>query len=164
MDLKILYHMMNEELQFVMEVRWQQLRVMAGLGCCYYVGCRCSLLQVTNRTRADIKGGILVEYDGRARLLEAAEVRCCPLSTAAAAAAAASGVAGPRARMSALCVRAQVPHAQHEEFSSIKKFGVFNTNNLWVDIKAMTVRARYRAAHSRCCCCCCLRRRHHCAV
>lgn len=52
----------------------------------------------------------------------------------------------PPTRDSPARVRArQVPYAKHEEFSSIKKFGVFNTNNLWVDIKAMTVRACVRS-------------------
>ena len=71
-DLNILYHMMNEELQFVMEVRGRSAKASE---CCLVPRARSSTpkKQVTNRTRADIKGGILVEYEGRARMLEAAE-------------------------------------------------------------------------------------------
>merc|ERR1712023_429999 len=47
-DLKILYHIMQQECEFCMEV--------------------------TRKTRADVKGGTLVEYDGKFRLLELAEV------------------------------------------------------------------------------------------
>ena len=54
-------------------------------------------LQVTNKTRADVKGGTLIEYEGKLRLLEVA----------------------------------QVPKPHLEEFKSIKKFSVFNTNNIW---------------------------------
>ena len=47
-DLKILYHIMQQECEFCMEV--------------------------TRKTRADVKGGTLVEYDGKFRLVELAEV------------------------------------------------------------------------------------------
>ena len=53
--------------------------------------------QVTDKTRADVKGGTLIQYEGKLRLLEVA----------------------------------QVPKAHLEEFKSIKKFNVFNTNNIW---------------------------------
>ena len=55
------------------------------------------LMEVTEKTRADVKGGTLIEYEGRLRLLEVA----------------------------------QVPKTHLEEFKSIKKFSVFNTNNIW---------------------------------
>lgn len=61
------------------------------------------LMEVTDKTRADIKGGTLIEYNGSLRLLEAA----------------------------------QVPHHKKSEFTSIRKFKVFNTNSVWINLKAM---------------------------
>ena len=60
-------------------------------------------MEVTDKTRADIKGGTLIEYEGRLKLLELA----------------------------------QVPAANVDEFKSIKKFKIFNTNNLWISLKAI---------------------------
>lgn len=60
-------------------------------------------LQVTDKTRADVKGGTLINYEGKLRLLEVA----------------------------------QVPKEHEEDFKSVKKFNVFNTNNLWVSLVAM---------------------------
>ena len=61
------------------------------------------LMEVTKKTRADVKGGTLIQYDGKLRLLEVA----------------------------------QVPKEHEEDFKSIKKFDVFNTNNLWVNLQAI---------------------------
>jgi UTP--glucose-1-phosphate uridylyltransferase len=61
------------------------------------------VMEVTDKTRADVKGGTLIEYEGHAKLLEIA----------------------------------QVPSDKVEEFKSIKKFKIFNTNNLWVNLKAI---------------------------
>ena len=61
------------------------------------------LMEVTEKTKADVKGGNLVQYEGRLTLLEAA----------------------------------QVPKEHEEEFKSIKKFDVFNTNNLWISLDAI---------------------------
>ncbi|EGC34273.1 UDP-glucose pyrophosphorylase 2 [Dictyostelium purpureum] len=61
------------------------------------------IMEVTNKTRADVKGGTLIEYEGKAKLLEIA----------------------------------QVPSNKVEEFKSIKKFKIFNTNNIWVNLKAI---------------------------
>ncbi|KAJ1981615.1 UTP-glucose-1-phosphate uridylyltransferase [Dimargaris verticillata] len=61
------------------------------------------LMEVTNKTKADIKGGTLIDYDGNVRLLEIA----------------------------------QVPSEHVDDFKSIKKFKIFNTNNLWVSLKAI---------------------------
>nr|KAJ3405916.1 UTP-glucose-1-phosphate uridylyltransferase [Polyrhizophydium stewartii] len=61
------------------------------------------LMEVTDKTKADIKGGTLVEYEGSIRLLEIA----------------------------------QVPSEHVEDFKSVKKFKIFNTNNLWVSIRAI---------------------------
>eukprot|EP01094_Clydonella_sp_ATCC50884_P010703 TRINITY_DN20553_c0_g1_i1.p1 TRINITY_DN20553_c0_g1~~TRINITY_DN20553_c0_g1_i1.p1 ORF type:complete len:514 (-),score=188.05 TRINITY_DN20553_c0_g1_i1:120-1559(-) len=61
------------------------------------------LMEVTDKTRADVKGGTLILYEGAIRLLEIA----------------------------------QVPDDHVEEFKSIKKFKIFNTNNLWVNMAAI---------------------------
>jgi len=61
------------------------------------------VMEVTDKTRADVKGGTLIEYEGKAKLLEIA----------------------------------QVPSGKVEEFKSIKKFKIFNTNNLWINLKAV---------------------------
>lgn len=60
-------------------------------------------MELTDKTRADVKGGTLIQYDGKARLLEIA----------------------------------QVPRKHVDEFKSVKKFKIFNTNNLWVNLKAI---------------------------
>jgi len=75
-DLNILEHLIKEKHEFVMEV--------------------------TDKTRADVKGGTLIQYEGKTRLLEAA----------------------------------QVPGDHVEDFKSVKKFNVFNTNNLWISLEA----------------------------
>lgn len=61
------------------------------------------IMEVTDKTRADIKGGTLIDYDGKVRLLEIA----------------------------------QVPSEHKGDFTSIKKFRIFNTNNIWVSVKAI---------------------------
>jgi UTP--glucose-1-phosphate uridylyltransferase len=61
------------------------------------------LMEVTDKTRADVKGGTLVKYEDKLRLLEIA----------------------------------QVPKDFVDEFKSISKFRIFNTNNLWADLEAI---------------------------
>lgn len=61
------------------------------------------VMELTDKTRADVKGGTIIDYDGSVRLLEIA----------------------------------QVPKEHVEEFKSIKKFKYFNTNNLWINLKAI---------------------------
>ncbi|ULU00107.1 hypothetical protein L3Y34_000970 [Caenorhabditis briggsae] len=61
------------------------------------------LMEVTDKTRADVKGGTLIQYEGRLMLLEIA----------------------------------QVPKDYVDEFKSISKFRIFNTNNLWAKLSAM---------------------------
>merc|ERR1712212_851282 len=61
------------------------------------------VMEVTDKTRADVKGGTLIQYEGKLRLLEAA----------------------------------QVPREHEEDFKSVKKFNVFNTNNLWISLPAI---------------------------
>ncbi|RNA31950.1 UTP--glucose-1-phosphate uridylyltransferase isoform X2 [Brachionus plicatilis] len=61
------------------------------------------LMEVTDKTRADVKGGTLINYQGKLRLLEIA----------------------------------QVPKENVDEFKSVSKFKIFNTNNLWINLKAI---------------------------
>lgn len=61
------------------------------------------IMEVTDKTKADIKGGTLIDYDGNIRLLEIA----------------------------------QVPSEHVDDFKSVKKFTIFNTNNLWVNLRAV---------------------------
>ncbi|KAJ7703061.1 UTP--glucose-1-phosphate uridylyltransferase [Mycena rosella] len=61
------------------------------------------LMEVTDKTKADVKGGTLIDYDGSIRLLEIA----------------------------------QVPSEHTEEFKSVRKFKIFNTNNLWINLRAL---------------------------
>lgn len=60
-------------------------------------------MELTDKTRADIKGGTIISYDGKVSLLEVA----------------------------------QVPSQHMEEFKSVTKFKVFNTNNIWVSLVAI---------------------------
>ncbi|KAA0722003.1 UTP--glucose-1-phosphate uridylyltransferase [Triplophysa tibetana] len=67
-------------------------------------GKRCEfVMEVTDKTRADVKGGTLTQFDGKLRLLEIA----------------------------------QVPKAHVDEFKSVSKFKIFNTNNLWINLPAI---------------------------
>ncbi|GLD69621.1 UTP--glucose-1-phosphate uridylyltransferase-like isoform X1, partial [Lates japonicus] len=67
-------------------------------------GKRCEfVMEVTDKTRADVKGGTLIQYEGKLRLLEIA----------------------------------QVPKAHVDEFKSVSKFKIFNTNNLWISLAAI---------------------------
>merc|ERR1712168_1671878 len=68
------------------------------------------VMEVTDKTRADVKGGTLIQYEdtqsnqkGRIRLLEIA----------------------------------QVPKDHVDDFKSVSKFKIFNTNNLWINLKAI---------------------------
>jgi len=66
------------------------------------------IMEVTDKTKADVKGGTLIDYDGSIRLLEIA----------------------------------QVPSEHTEEFKSVRKFKIFNTNNLWVHLPCTCIRIR----------------------
>jgi len=81
------------------------------------------LVEVTDKTRADVKGGTLIDYEGQTRLLEVAQVPKNHVSLC--------GVCG-------LSSNQHSPRpTQEEDFKSVTKFRVFNTNNLWVNLKAM---------------------------
>lgn len=60
------------------------------------------IMELTPKTKADVKGGTLILYEDKLSLLEVA----------------------------------QVPKDHLEEFKSIKKFSVFNTNNIWGDLRS----------------------------
>jgi len=60
-------------------------------------------MELTDKTKADVKGGTLIDYEGHVRLLEIA----------------------------------QVPAEHVDDFKSIRKFKIFNTNNLWMNLKAI---------------------------
>lgn len=61
------------------------------------------IMEVTDKTKADIKGGTIINYNGHVRLLEIA----------------------------------QVPIEHKSDFTSVKKFRIFNTNNIWVSTRAI---------------------------
>jgi UTP--glucose-1-phosphate uridylyltransferase len=76
-DLRILQHMVDTKAEYIMEL--------------------------TDKTKADVKGGTIIDYEGSVRLLEIA----------------------------------QVPKEHVNEFKSIKKFKYFNTNNIWMNLRAV---------------------------
>ncbi|KAA6415940.1 MAG: UTP-glucose-1-phosphate uridylyltransferase [Lasallia pustulata] len=76
-DLRILQHMVETDAEYIMEL--------------------------TDKTKADVKGGTIIDYEGSVRLLEIA----------------------------------QVPKEHTNEFKSITKFKYFNTNNIWLNLKAI---------------------------
>ncbi|KAL1977492.1 hypothetical protein VTN31DRAFT_351 [Thermomyces dupontii] len=76
-DLRILQHMIDSKAEYIMEL--------------------------TDKTKADVKGGTVIDYNGSVRLLEIA----------------------------------QVPKEHVNEFKSIKKFKYFNTNNIWMNLRAI---------------------------
>jgi len=76
-DLRILQHMVDTKSEYIMEL--------------------------TDKTKADVKGGTIIDYEGSVRLLEIA----------------------------------QVPKEHVNEFKSIKKFKYFNTNNIWMNLRAI---------------------------
>lgn len=61
------------------------------------------LMEVTDKTRADIKGGTIIEYENALRLLEIA----------------------------------QVPNDHKSDFTSVRKFKIFNTNSVWINLRAL---------------------------
>ncbi len=62
------------------------------------------IMEVTSKTRADVKGGTLIKTENQSlRLLEIA----------------------------------QVPREYQETFKSVKKFKIFNTNNIWIDLREL---------------------------
>lgn len=71
------------------------------------------LMEVTDKTMADVKGGTLIKYEEKLRLLEIA----------------------------------QVPPEHIDDFKSVKKFRIFNTNNLWMKLGAIHRLVKQRALH-----------------
>ena len=64
------------------------------------------VMEITPKSRTDIQGGTLVDYDGHIQLLELD----------------------------------QVPFDHVEDFKSVKKFNIFNTNNLWINLRGGSYR------------------------
>ncbi|CAF0752524.1 unnamed protein product [Didymodactylos carnosus] len=71
------------------------------------------VMEVTDKTRADVKGGTLIQYQDKLRLLEIA----------------------------------QVPKEHVDEFKSVSKFRIFNTNNLWINLPAIKRVIEEQALH-----------------
>ena len=61
------------------------------------------VMEVTPKAPSDIKGGTLISYEGRTKLIEFS----------------------------------QIPHHKMSEFKSISQFKYFNTNNIWINLKAL---------------------------
>jgi len=66
------------------------------------------MMEVTPKTIADVKGGTIIKYENKLRLMEIAEV----------------------------------PEENKDEFKSIEKFKVFNTNNLWLNTNS--IKSKYK--------------------
>lgn len=72
------------------------------------------IMEVTEKTRADVKGGTLIKTQNRPlRLLELA----------------------------------QVPKDHIEEFKSVKKFKIFNTNNIWINLVELKSKLESNSLH-----------------
>ena len=82
---------------------------------------------MTDKTRADVKGGTLIQYGGRLRLLEVAQVAPSPPT------------------QNIFTPPFQVPKDHMDEFMDVKKFNVFNTNNLWISMPAIQRVVREKA-------------------
>lgn len=101
----LLNYLLSQGKEYIFISNVDNLGASVDLSILQYLESSCSeyIMELTNKTIADIKGGTLIDYDGVARLLEIA----------------------------------QVPSEHIEEFKSIKKFKIFNTNNLWINLKAI---------------------------
>ena len=86
-----------------------------------------------------MKGGTLIQYGNRLRLLEVAQV--CSFSIVSA------QVASPLSLhpKHILTLPFQVPKDHMDEFMDVKKFNVFNTNNLWISMPAIQRVVREKA-------------------
>ena len=72
------------------------------------------IMEVTDKTRADVKGGTLIKTQSQdLRLLEIA----------------------------------QVPKNHREEFKSVKKFKIFNTNNIWINLVELKKKLQSNKLH-----------------
>lgn len=75
------------------------------------------LMEVTDKTKADVKGGTLIDYDGSIRLLEIAQVPSEHTEEFK------SGTSG------------SLKIGRPPNFTPVRKFKIFNTNNLWINLK-----------------------------
>lgn len=103
-DDKILQHMIDSQCEFCMEV--------------------------TDKTKADIKGGTLIDYEGSVRLLEVAQVPAEHLEEF----------------KSSACLRDRPQPTVANSASLVRKFKIFNTNNIWINLKGKLT-FRYMPKH-----------------
>ncbi len=76
------------------------------------------VMEVTDKTKADIKGGTIIDYEGKIRLLEVAQV--------------------PKDHMDEFCSTRKFKvsgHLQNEKVVMLRQ--IFNTNNIWCNLKAI---------------------------
>eukprot|EP01138_Halocafeteria_seosinensis_P002238 gb/GECG01002290.1/.p1 GENE.gb/GECG01002290.1/~~gb/GECG01002290.1/.p1 ORF type:complete len:511 (+),score=60.30 gb/GECG01002290.1/:1-1533(+) len=100
-DFDIVYYLINNDIEFAMEV--------------------------TQRTRADVQGGTLISYQDESSQGEARDGGAATRQGGTS-----SGKSKPK-----LLELAQIPAAHQDEFKSLKRFKMFNTNNIWVSLKAV---------------------------
>jgi UTP--glucose-1-phosphate uridylyltransferase len=111
-DLRVLYHLVsNPDVDFAMEV--------------------------TERTKGDVQGGVLIEYADTAAAAAAAAAAAGDGSSSSSSAASPSTAKPARAGHAKLLELAHVPEEHTSDFKSLKTFTMFNTNNIWVSLKAM---------------------------
>lgn len=72
------------------------------------------VMEVTDKTKADIKGGTIIDYDGKVRLLEVAQV--------------------PKDHLDEFCSTRKFKVSLKGVLCS---FQIFNTNNIWCNLKAI---------------------------
>ncbi|KAF7129988.1 hypothetical protein RHSIM_Rhsim10G0185000 [Rhododendron simsii] len=84
-------------------------------------------MEVTPKTLADVKGGTLISYEGKVQLLEIAQVPDEHLFEQLVTLRLVTGIGYVTEGVWYLV----------NEFKSIEKFKIFNTNNLWVNLKAI---------------------------
>ena len=81
------------------------------------------VMEVTDKTRSDVKGGTLIQYNDKVQLLEIAQVPKDKVEI--------------DKRERELLVYFIWSVNKVDEFKSISKFKIFNTNNLWVRLSAI---------------------------
>ncbi|KAL4074213.1 UTP-glucose-1-phosphate uridylyltransferase [Scleroderma citrinum] len=79
------------------------------------------LMEVTDKTKADIKGGTLIDYEGSIRLLEIAQVPSEHVE---------DFKSGNSDKFPCVCGTLNATY-------SVRKFKIFNTNNLWINLRAL---------------------------
>ncbi|KAB5560807.1 hypothetical protein DKX38_005764 [Salix brachista] len=93
-------------------------------------------MEVTPKTLADVKGGTLISYEGKVQLLEIAQVPDQHWRRGRLTRYEAGGISVIETDYSFPSIHLAFSK-QVNEFKSIEKFKIFNTNNLWVNLKAI---------------------------